>query len=383
MGSGSSREVPAWAPASLAVKKRPSAYLELRHPNGSVVHVVGTKRLSPAAVGEARRMVQVVQPDSVLIELCEERIASTWELIQQGVERPDKSIRRPLPSLSSLDAFKSDARLRSPRFWFWGLDVEGVAALLGTTVNATQAGAASEASRVRAQAHQIDRRESATAQRCAVAAMETINSHAFSSTTKGGFSSPKLREILREVFAPAEEASAFLPNLPRKEELLSLRAKTRKALDGLLLQAEAAAAHEEEDPLFAALTKVVLDERDAIFAHRCWECLAHLGPGGVAVAVVNEDHLPGIHRNWAKTDPETIKKLLQPRDAPDVLAAAAPAAALAFASAAAVSYAVPPRGGRLLLNAALLAPLVAGAYFSQRALTKYSHLRNNLQTRDF
>ena len=362
---GQSSSLPAWAPSGLPKKKRPAAYLELRHPNGSVVHVVGTKRLSKEGVSEARRVVGLAQPDSVLVELCEERIASTWELIQQGTAT-DEGIRRPLPALS-FDAFKNDARLRSVKFWLWGLEVEGLAALLGTTANATQAAAAAEASKMGAQTHHLDRRESATAQRCFVAYLENKP-----------WQESKLWSLVDEVLKPARDA-ARSSREEKNQAGKNFRDTARVALDNFEAQIF---SHEkdakEKDPVFDALANVLLDERDEIFAHRCWECLSHLGPGGIAVAVVHQNHLPGIKRHWANTNIDRVKTLLQPRDAPAVLCAVAPYAGATALSFAAIAY-LPKRPRQIALNALLIAPILATGYAANRSLKHYSDIRHNLQ----
>ena len=134
MGAGSSH--PSWAPDSLPkkIRKLPDEYLELRHPNGSVVHVVGVRAFEAAGPSIVRQVIRAATPDSVLLQLCDERVPPVWELIERGTKRADGSLRAPLPT-NPFDwtTAASDARLRSFQWWFGGgLDLEGLAALKGT-----------------------------------------------------------------------------------------------------------------------------------------------------------------------------------------------------------------------------------------------------------
>ena len=144
MGAGSSH--PSWAPDSLPkkIRKLPDEYLELRHPNGSVVHVVGVRAFEAAGPSIVRQVIRAATPDSVLLQLCDERVPPVWELIERGTKRADGSLRDPLPSNPfDWNTASSDARLRSFQWWFGGgLDLEGLAALNGTCLGAAQASAA-------------------------------------------------------------------------------------------------------------------------------------------------------------------------------------------------------------------------------------------------
>ena len=167
MGAGSSH--PSWAPDSLPkkIRKLPDEYLELRHPNGSVVHVVGVRAFEAAGPDIVRKVIRAATPDSVLLQLCDERVPPVWELIERGTKRADGSLRDPLPTNPfDWNTASSDARLRSFQWWFGGgLDLEGLAALNGTCLGAAQASAAHEAARLQASTHLIDRQVSSTLHR--------------------------------------------------------------------------------------------------------------------------------------------------------------------------------------------------------------------------
>ena len=115
MGSGSSH-LPAYAPDSLSkkVQKIPDRYVELRNPNGSVVHLVGVAPLAADQPAKVRALIRAATPDSVLLQLCAERVPPVWELIERGTLRADGSVRDPLKPLS-YDVAAGDSRARSPR----------------------------------------------------------------------------------------------------------------------------------------------------------------------------------------------------------------------------------------------------------------------------
>mmetsp|Transcript_17042 Transcript_17042/g.53217 ORF Transcript_17042/g.53217 Transcript_17042/m.53217 type:complete len:372 (-) Transcript_17042:472-1587(-) len=362
MGASSSKErVPAWAPPSLRSREVPRAYLELRHPNGSVAHVVGVKGLSASSVGEAKRVIRAAKPDSVLLELCDERVAPVWELLERGRTLADGSIVRLLPELE-LASFRSDARLRRPGFWLFWLEVEGYASLAGTTVGAAQAVAAAEAARFRAQTHLIDRRESVSTQRAVVAGLERV----FSLSAAADEPAPGIPAEIPALFAKALDGDA----------LSELRAEARSIVEA----AETASPDEPVASLlpfapWRAAAAAVVAERDEILAHRCWECLAALGPGGVAVAVVDARRLPGVRASFGTTTPDTVKAKLEPRDAPAVLAATAPLAASAGLAAAAVSY-LPAAPRRLAFASLAFAPVLACGLAASHAATRYRAVRD-------
>lgn len=362
--------MPPWAPASLRKADLPRAYLELRHPNGSVVHVVGTRELSPSSVGEVKRLVRAAKADSVLLELCDERLAPVWELLERGKSSADGAIVRLLPELQ-LSSFRDDARLRRLGWWAHGLRLEGYASLAGTTLGADQAVAAAEAARFRAQTHLIDRRQSVTVQRQAIAGLESLTRQilfgsfdAAADTSRGP--PPELR-------AAFNRATASLDN--DAENLQQLRTEAQRAIEasapfetGELIQSMMTS------PTWLAATNAVVAEREEIMAHRCWECLGALGPGGVAVAVVGEKRLDGISKYWGTTDAEVVKAKLRPRDAPAVLYASAPLLVSTTAAGCAVAY-MPRLPRRLALTSLFIAPCVGAAL----AINQYSHLYDTVR----
>ena len=138
---GGSSSLPAYAPDSLPkkVQQLPDKYKELRNPNGSVVHVVGVAPLEPASAGVVRKVIAAATPDSVLVQLCNERVPPVWELIERGTLRGDGSIRDVLGPLD-YERASTDSRLRDFAWWFfYGLELEGAAALQGTCLGAARA----------------------------------------------------------------------------------------------------------------------------------------------------------------------------------------------------------------------------------------------------
>ena len=124
--------------ARLAPEEDPQAARRVpgaAHPNGSVVHVVGVRAFEAAGPAIVRQVIRAATPDSVLLQLCDERVPPVWELIERGTQaRADGSLRDPLPTNPfDWNTASSDARLRSFQWWFGGgLDLEGLAALNGT-----------------------------------------------------------------------------------------------------------------------------------------------------------------------------------------------------------------------------------------------------------
>lgn len=349
MGLSSSKEsLPPWAPPSLREKDLPERYLELRHPNGSVAHVVGVKQLSPKSVKETQALVASAKPDSVLLELCDERVAPVWELLEKGKKLSDGSIVRLLPEIV-LESFKTDSRLRRVSWWLYGLRMEGYASLVGTTLWAEQAVAAAEAAKLGAQTHLIDRPLSISSQRTAIATLENF-----------------------KLGTP--------PVLPKRLEEVWEKIKTTK--NPMELRPEARSAVEDGDPIDPCQPLVsyyrvqtVNDERDVILAHRCWECLSSLGAGGVAVAVVDVARLDGIRQHWSKTDAEDVKAKLDFRDAPAVFAATAPYLLGAAAASFAVSY-LPRFPRRLAISSVIAAPCAATIVAISNCGKQYEAVRN-------
>lgn len=349
MGLSSSKEqgLPPWAPPSLRTKDVPEKYLELRHPNGSVAHVVGVKHLSSKSVNETQRIVGAAKPDSVLLELCDERVAPVWELLEKGKRLDDGSIVRLLPELAQ-ESFKSDSRLRRTGWWLCGLGMEGYASLAGTTLWAPQAVAAAEAAKLRAQTHLIDRPLSVSLQRSVIANLENF-----------------------KLGAP--------PVLP--QGLTRAWNKLKVTENPMDLREEARAAIEDGDPIVLCEPLVryyglqsVEDERDVILAHRCWECLTTLGAGGVAVAVVDVARLNGIRQHWSKTEADDVKAKLDYRDAPSVLTATAPFLAGAAATTYAASY-LPTLYRRLAVTSLISAPCAATLVAFTQCGEQYKKIR--------
>lgn len=355
---GSTSKLPAWAPPSLRKKDLPANYLELRHPNGSIVHVVGVDELSVAAAADVRRVVRVAKPDSVLLELCDERVPIIWELVETGEVRSDGSIVRRLPELS-LSSFRRDARLRRLSFWLVGLELEGYAALIGTTLGAEQAAGAAEAAMLRAQTHHIDRRLSVTFQRTVVAALDMLPVAV----------APPPATPLQAAYSEALKGAATLVD----DELRSLRAKARAAAgDGRVALALL------PEPLRSAVAASV-HEHDEILAHRCWECLTGLGPGGVAVAVLDGNRLNGVRDHWSHTDADRVKSLLEPRNLSAVLKATAPLTIGAAIGTFAISR-LPKFPRRVIVTSLAVAPAVAAGVVANDLIARYEATRK-LQAR--
>lgn len=367
MGSSSSKaeKLPPWAPPSLRRKDVPSAYLELRHPNGSVAHVVGVRELSPRSVREARSTVRAARADSVLLELCDERVPPVWELLERGRSQGDGSIVQRLPELSAR-ACRDDARLRRLGWWAQGLGLEGYASLVGTTLWAAQAVAAAEAARVGAQTHLIDRRQSISAQRTTIAGLESL--------VRGGEAASEDLGVLPPALEAAWLKATADKNLGQ-DDLARARHEARAAVaEGPIALAEPVATWLEA-PAWRAAASRVLAERDEILAHRCWECLHALGAGGVAVAVVDERRLPGMKAHWGTTTAEGVKVKLAPRDPPAVLAAAAPFVAGASAVAVGISR-LPDVPRRFALASLAVVPCVAVGIVSTRSVHQYNTVRD-------
>ena len=167
MGAG--RSHPSWAPDSLPkkIRKLPDEYLELRHPNGSVVHVVGVRAFEAAGPSIVRQVIRAATPDSVLLQLCDERVPPVWELIERGTKRADGSLRDPLPANPfDWNTASSDARLRSFQWWFGGgLRPRRVSRLERHLFRCGAGAAAHEAARLQASTHLIDRQVSSTLHR--------------------------------------------------------------------------------------------------------------------------------------------------------------------------------------------------------------------------
>jgi len=318
---------------------------------------------------EICRVVKAAVPESVLLELCDERVLFTWELLEQGKQKNNRWF-RPLPCLN-FSSFKSDARLRSPRFWlFGGLELESAAALLDTTVGGTQARTAAEANTIGAQTYPVDRRELVTLQRLFIACLETVPSLVRQGELFSAWTS--LSELVDEVLEPARIAIA-LNKAKDMSDISKLQNRCRGGLDNFFGQKNT--DHTGNQTLIKAVRTVVLDERDQIFAHKYWECASQLGTGGIAVAVVSKHHLPGIQSNWSKTEPNTIKSLLASRDAPAVITATAPfflAAGLGFG---AISI-LPKLPRRIFFYTALTAPFVGIGFLTQRKTFLYDNLRS-------
>ena len=367
---GASGSLPAYAPDSLSkkVQKIPDRYVELRNPNGSVVHLVGVAPLAHDQPAKVRALIRAATPDSVLLQLCAERVPPVWELIERGTLRADGSVRDPLKPLS-YDVAAGDSRLRDFAWWFLGgLEAEGVAAGQGTCLGAAQAAAAHEASRLRAQTHLLDRQLSATANRCVNAAVA-----AWWAAPSGSADGDALAEALAVLLAAASGDPADGD-------------RVRGALDAVAAElaapGDSAPAKTAAAAVFGACKPLLGAERSEILAHRCWEAAESLGPGGVAVAVVGVEHVDAIAGHWSKTDPKRVEALLGAPPAYETLGALAPG--LAAAAAACALPAALPRGGpRGLALAALAAAPVAGLAWATRdralAYTKVARLQRDLE----
>lgn len=332
MGASSSH--PSWAPDSLSkkIRKLPDEYLELRHPNGSVVHVVGVSAFDDASPAIVRQVIRAAMPDSVLLQLCDERVPPVWELIERGTKRKDGSLRDPLPANPmTYDVASSDARLRSLQWWFGGgLDLEGLAALNGTCLGAAQASAAHEAARLQTATHLIDRQITSTLHR---AYCRAWREYVFFS---GGGDQDALADALATVLQPVTPDHLD----PRRNALDALTKALAADSDDAPSATAAAAA-------FRAARDTFGGERSEILAHKCHEALKSLGPGGVAVAVVGAEHVAAIGRHFGTTDPKRVEELMGgPPVADTLLAVAAPALVVAAPLALGQRFlpALPKRG---------------------------------------
>mmetsp|Transcript_21533 Transcript_21533/g.64432 ORF Transcript_21533/g.64432 Transcript_21533/m.64432 type:complete len:379 (+) Transcript_21533:150-1286(+) len=369
MGSSSSQ--PSYAPDPLPkrLQKLPSAYAELRNPNGSVVHVLGVRPMDPTAAPKVREVIRAAVPDSVLLQLCDERVAPVWELVERGAVRKDGSVKRPLPALDSYSTLASDARFASAQWWLMGgLEGEGLAALQGTCLGAAQAAAAHEAARLRAQTHLVDRRVSCTLHRCVAAvASEALGLLGLPSAPPAGASDlAKALDVLLDpaTVDPANAAEA--------------RPAARDALDvvSVALASEPAARDTRAAAAFAACAPALGDERSEILAHRCWEATNALGPGGVAVAVVGAEHVPHMAGRWMATEPKEIEGLLGGPGVGATLAAATPPVA---ALGALVGFPfLLPRGGPRVFGIAMSVglPLAGLGYLASGREAAYRRARD-------
>jgi hypothetical protein len=356
MGASSSH--PSWAPDSLPkkIRKLPDEYLELRHPNGSVVHVVGVRAFEAAGPAIVRQVIRAATPDSVLLQLCDERVPPVWELIERGTKRADGSLRDPLPSNPfDWNTASSDARLRSFQWWFGGgLDLEGLAALNGTCLGAAQASAAHEAARLQASTHLIDRQVSSTLHRVYCRAWRE---YAFFS---GGGGDDDLADALAIVMAPVDA-----DNLDNRRGAIDTVARALASDDDGAPSATAAAA------AFRAARDTIGAERSEILAHKCHEALKTLGPGGVAVAVVGSEHVAAIGRQFGKTDPKKIEELLAgPPVSDSLIAAAAPTIAVGAPLALGQRF-LPPVPKRAMWLAWAVLPAVYEMYIVRQRYDTY------------
>ena len=356
MGASSSH--PSWAPASLPkkIRKLPDEYLELRHPNGSVVHVVGVRAFEAAGPDIVRKVIRAATPDSVLLQLCDERVPPVWELIERGTKRADGSLRDPLPTNPfDWNTASSDARLRSFQWWFGGgLDLEGLAALNGTCLGAAQASAAHEAARLQASTHLIDRQVSSTLHRVYCRAWRE---YAFFS---GGSSDDPLADALSICLKPVDA-----DNLDNRRGAIDAVARALASDDDGAPSATAAAA------AFRAARETIGAERSEILAHKCHEALKTLGPGGVAVAVVGSEHVAAIGRRFGQTDPKKIEELLAgPPVSYSLIAVAAPSLAVGAPLALGQRF-LPPVPKRAMWLAWAVLPAVYEMYIVRQRYDTY------------
>ncbi|KAJ1454811.1 hypothetical protein M885DRAFT_228655 [Pelagophyceae sp. CCMP2097] len=271
----------AWAPRSLPRGVLPPDYVELRHPDGSVVHVVGVDYGSREGTVAARKVVRAANPDQTLLELCDDRVLPVWEILEHGGVSDSGKVSRPLPPLDT-DSLQNDARLRKPGWWWLGGPYDAAfGAVVGTCSSSAQAACALESARLGAHTHLIDRKQSVTALRCFVGLLEV---------SRTGFVMP-----FQDLRVKADAALASATSASTADELQSARNDARAVLTAAtaaLMDGDAGGALE------AVVRRTVVDERDQIFAHRCFEAAATLGAGGVIVAVVGKEHLPGIRAHW-------------------------------------------------------------------------------------
>ncbi|KAK4529259.1 hypothetical protein CCYA_CCYA01G0116 [Cyanidiococcus yangmingshanensis] len=246
---------------------------------GATVHVLGTAHISALSVQQTRELIQQVKPDTVVLELDDERIQSVRERLLKNAPNQDASL------FSDLLRVFTDPRggsLGSRMFEVYFKLFYRTLRMAGFLPGAEFAAAIEEAERLDAQIVLGDRNIHETMER-----LRTAVTHHF-------------LDVLRALMTPPP------PELEHLFGTLMERARggagtfhTTEFVDALLDRKSVRLVTGFLSSTLPAVSKVMLDERDVILASAIASA-----PGQRVVAIVGAAHLDGIER-WWQTNRET------------------------------------------------------------------------------
>jgi pheromone shutdown protein TraB len=246
--------------------------LENRH-TGATVHVLGTAHISALSVQQVRDLIQRVRPDTVVLELDDERIQTVRERLLKNAPNQDTSL------FSELLRVFTDPRrgsLGSRMFEVYFKLIYRTLRMAGFLPGAEFAAAIEEAERMGAQIVLGDRNIHETMER-----LRTAVTHHFLDVLRA-LMTPPPPELERAFGALMERARGDTGSFQASEFVDALLdRKSVRLITGFL------------SSTLPAVSKVMLDERDVILASAIASA-----PGQRVVAVVGAAHLDGIERWW-------------------------------------------------------------------------------------
>jgi pheromone shutdown protein TraB len=317
-------------PSELTEKLRCYARLENKS-TGAVVHLVGTAPGMPASTDDARRVCRAAKPDTVFVELCDERAAQLWQRVQPALIAP-------LPSV--WDFLTSERERRADVFPLLGSALDACQRAFGSLIGGNAIGTemvlggAHEAVALRSRLVLMDRALACTTRRAifAWARGSSSSSNASSSCSSSSSSSAKPTAMSLMLTAAAEQllsCTFTATSAPRDEplsvqrcaELRRARGSLNTSMGGLLQQAAQDADATKQgsscsssitfdDANVAGAYAALVDERDEIMAHRLFAATQQ-HKSRVAVAIVGAEHVAGIKRRFGRTSRPRVQAMLR------------------------------------------------------------------------
>jgi len=249
----------------------------LHFPNKVQCHIVGVCHLSQASARAARRTVEVLRPDIVCLELCEERMSL--------LEAEDPKQSKELPPLSCATVREHWQVFLDPVFWVVHLQLMALEALVGAKLGAEQAEAASAAQSVQSQVFLADRRQSVTMART-IAALASFTA---------------IRDLVVALRSGAAELSGIAMEVVELEKVLL----SSDLSDGDFCRAGMLARRIVDMLLnsppsvnFGRGGEPIQEERDYLLSHALHHSCCIAPPGGKVVAILGAAHTPGVIKHF-------------------------------------------------------------------------------------
>ncbi|BAM83422.1 similar to pheromone shutdown protein TraB [Cyanidioschyzon merolae strain 10D] len=249
---------------------------------GAVAHVLGTAHISALSVSQTRELIRRVQPDTVVVELDDERVQTVRERLDKKDPSQDSSL------FSELLRVFTDPRggsLGSRMFEVYFKLMYRALRMAGFLPGAEFVAAIEEAERIGARVVLGDRNIHETMERLRAAVF-----HNFS-------------DVLHALVSPPPpELESLLDNLKDQARGGNARKISTDFVDALLDRKSVRLLTRFLSRSLPAVSKVMLDERDVILASKI-----ATAPGQKIVAIVGAAHLDGIERWWLQNiEPDPI-----------------------------------------------------------------------------